>query len=170
MSFSGRRSLQGIRKTFNPGRRLFPPPYPSMHGPQPPQTTPSRRLSHLLYSPLKAKRDFNLAFSFLFLSISSLVLFTMLSPVDPWSLFGFRLLSSVIVSPPERQMTSSQSCDYSTGRWVWDDDRTASSSSSVLYDENCPFLDPGFQCQRNGRKDIDYLRWRWQPDDCDLPR
>ncbi|GKV38884.1 hypothetical protein SLEP1_g46743 [Rubroshorea leprosula] len=39
-----------------------------------------------------------------------------------------------------------------------------------MYGENCPFLDPGFRCRQNGRKDVKYLKWRWQPHGCDLPR
>ncbi|GLT40685.1 hypothetical protein SLA2020_147990 [Shorea laevis] len=38
-----------------------------------------------------------------------------------------------------------------------------------MYGENCPFLDPGFRCRQNGRKDVEYLKWRWQPHGCDLP-
>ncbi|KAJ0973385.1 hypothetical protein J5N97_021344 [Dioscorea zingiberensis] len=57
-------------------------------------------------------------------------------------------------------------CDYSSGNWVWD------STSSYLrsYSEACPFLDPGFQCQRNGRNNTRYLNWRWQPSGCNLPK
>ncbi|XP_059669590.1 protein trichome birefringence-like 9 [Cornus florida] len=61
--------------------------------------------------------------------------------------------------------TTSSSCDYSNGRWVWDDTYPLQS-----YTEDCPFLDPGFRCHRCGRQDFDYRKWRWQPKDCDLPR
>jgi hypothetical protein len=35
---------------------------------------------------------------------------------------------------------------------------------------SCPYVDDAFDCQRNGRRDSDYLNWRWKPDGCDLPR
>nr|XP_034601218.1 protein trichome birefringence-like 8 [Setaria viridis] len=38
-------------------------------------------------------------------------------------------------------------CDYSDGRWVRDD------AGVTAYTEGCPFLDPGFRCLRNGRRD-----------------
>ncbi|GFQ01562.1 protein trichome birefringence-like 6 [Phtheirospermum japonicum] len=31
-------------------------------------------------------------------------------------------------------------------------------------------MDEGFNCQSNGRLDKDYMKWRWQPQDCDIPR
>ncbi|KAI3902981.1 hypothetical protein MKX01_042833 [Papaver californicum] len=39
-----------------------------------------------------------------------------------------------------------------------------------LYNSSeCPFAEPGFNCLANGRKDIDYLKWRWKPKNCDVP-
>ncbi|XP_070023522.1 protein trichome birefringence-like 34 isoform X2 [Nicotiana tabacum] len=35
---------------------------------------------------------------------------------------------------------------------------------------NCSFMDDGMACQKYGRKNLDYLYWKWQPNDCDLPR
>ncbi|KAF8666493.1 hypothetical protein HU200_053606 [Digitaria exilis] len=58
---------------------------------------------------------------------------------------------------------SSNECDYSNGRWVRDADAPA-------YTEDCPFLDPGFRCLRNGRGDDSFRYWRWQPHRCDLPK
>ncbi|XP_022132714.1 protein trichome birefringence-like 8 [Momordica charantia] len=58
-----------------------------------------------------------------------------------------------------------RACDYSFGRWVWDETYPFQS-----YTENCPFLDPGFRCSRSGRRDEGYRKWRWQPEGCDLPR
>lgn len=55
-------------------------------------------------------------------------------------------------------------CDYSDGRWVRDD------AGVTAYTEGCPFLDPGFRCLRNGRRDDSFRYWRWRPHRCHLPK
>lgn len=55
-------------------------------------------------------------------------------------------------------------CDYSDGAWVRDAD------APTVYTEDCPFLDPGFQCARNGRSNSSFRHWRWQPRGCNLPK
>jgi hypothetical protein len=56
-------------------------------------------------------------------------------------------------------------CDLYKGSWVKGDDEYP------LYQPgSCPYVDDAFDCQRNGRRDSDYLNWRWKPDGCDLPR
>ncbi|CAH9140966.1 unnamed protein product [Cuscuta epithymum] len=59
---------------------------------------------------------------------------------------------------------SAQGCNFYKGVWVKDDDQPIYSPGS------CPYVDEAFDCQRNGRPDSQYLKWKWKPDGCDLPR
>lgn len=55
-------------------------------------------------------------------------------------------------------------CDVSDGSWVFDE-------SYPLYASNeCPFIDEGFSCEANGRMDKGYMKLRWQPKHCSIPR
>ncbi|XP_010312477.1 protein trichome berefringence-like 7 isoform X1 [Solanum lycopersicum] len=55
-------------------------------------------------------------------------------------------------------------CDIFDGKWVVD-------NSYPLYNASeCPFVEKGFNCLANGRTNDDYLKWRWKPKNCELPR
>lgn len=65
----------------------------------------------------------------------------------------------------QTQISSLSSCNFYSGKWVFDN------QSRPLYNgTNCSFMDDGMACQKFGRKNLDYLYWKWQPNDCDLPR
>uniref|UniRef100_A0A5B7ABA5 Uncharacterized protein n=1 Tax=Davidia involucrata TaxID=16924 RepID=A0A5B7ABA5_DAVIN len=55
-------------------------------------------------------------------------------------------------------------CNLFDGRWIPDE-------SYPLYNASeCPFAEQGFNCLANRRKDRGYLKWRWKPKNCDIPR
>ncbi|KAK8965006.1 hypothetical protein KSP40_PGU006516 [Platanthera guangdongensis] len=67
---------------------------------------------------------------------------------------------------PAVWIRDARKCDIYKGKWVRDDE-----GRYPLYAPgSCPYVDEAFRCQENGRKDEDYLKWRWKPDDCELPR
>ncbi|XP_043720145.1 protein trichome birefringence-like 36 [Telopea speciosissima] len=67
------------------------------------------------------------------------------------------------VNMVQSQWGSPKSCDMSIGKWVYD-------SSYPLYDSTCPYLSSAVSCQKNGRPDSDYEKWRWTPQGCTIPR
>ncbi|XP_027172243.1 protein trichome birefringence-like 41 [Coffea eugenioides] len=62
------------------------------------------------------------------------------------------------------QVTSAENCNFFNGSWVFD------SSYPHYNSTTCPFIEHVFNCQRNGRPDEMYLKYRWQPQDCQLQR
>ncbi|KAL4323599.1 hypothetical protein GQ457_11G008420 [Hibiscus cannabinus] len=59
---------------------------------------------------------------------------------------------------------SLMNCDLFDGKWVKD-------KSYPLYKPgSCSFVDHQFSCFANGRRDEGYLKWKWKPKGCSLPR
>ncbi|KAL4204624.1 hypothetical protein AMTRI_Chr01g132930 [Amborella trichopoda] len=84
------------------------------------------------------------------------------------SAFTLSLCSLIIAENSENYgqelLSSGLGCDPYVGTWAYDE-------SYPLYDSSrCPFIDPEFDCLKNGRSDKLYLHYRWQPSGCDLPR
>lgn len=56
-------------------------------------------------------------------------------------------------------------CDiFRPGQWVPDDD------APYYTNLTCPLIQEHQNCMKYGRPDRGFLRWRWRPDGCDLPR
>lgn len=96
--------------------------------------------------------------SFLLILPLSFVLLQQLTPLQPLSFF----LLTFSTNENESENENGTRCDYTKGKWVRNE-------RVSYYTEECPFLDPGFQCVHNGRNDTGYMYWRWQPHGCDLP-
>ncbi|MBA0819113.1 hypothetical protein Gohar_021664 [Gossypium harknessii] len=60
---------------------------------------------------------------------------------------------------------SFEKCDLFDGRWVKD-----AHSKPYYRPGSCPYIDKDFDCQRNGRPDKGYIKWKWQPNGCNLQR
>ncbi|CAN0857408.1 Xyloglucan O-acetyltransferase 4 [Linum grandiflorum] len=70
----------------------------------------------------------------------------------------------LLKSPPPRHNLKDQDekCDLFKGRWVPDHEGARYSNSS------CKTIPDSKNCFRHGRKDKDFLNWRWKPDHCVL--
>lgn len=91
-------------------------------------------------------------------------------PPRPHYLNASPTSSSFIRSKKRKRRTGAtkrkrKSCDLYDGRWVRDN------SYYPLYTPgSCPHIDEPFNCHLNGRPDSDFLWYRWQPRNCNIPR
>ncbi|CAN6239563.1 unnamed protein product [Urochloa humidicola] len=60
--------------------------------------------------------------------------------------------------------TAAEACDLTRGQWVPDDE------APYYTNLTCPFIDDLQNCMKFGKPSLEFMRWRWQPDGCDLPR
>ncbi|KAK4483809.1 hypothetical protein RD792_011016 [Penstemon davidsonii] len=65
----------------------------------------------------------------------------------------------------EHTTSSKNSCNLFSGKWVYDNE-----SYPLYKEQECSFMPDDLTCEQNGRKDLKYQFWRWQPHHCDLPR
>lgn len=78
----------------------------------------------------------------------------------------FFLILMVVVSVKAKGYGgSSQQCDMFTGKWVVDESYPLYKPTST-----CPFIEREFRCEANGRPDLIYTHYRWQPLSCNLLR
>ncbi|KAJ4748006.1 Protein trichome birefringence [Rhynchospora pubera] len=68
--------------------------------------------------------------------------------------------------PPPSPFVPSKKCNIYEGRWVRDE----TNRTPHYAPKSCPYVDEAFACMANGRPDDDFLKWRWEPSGCLLPR
>ncbi|KAL3819197.1 hypothetical protein ACJIZ3_005102 [Penstemon smallii] len=79
---------------------------------------------------------------------------------NPTQQFPYTNPTVILSNPPPQEIL----CDYSDGEWV-------SNKLGPLYNgSNCETIKPGQNCMVFGRPDLDYLKWKWKPKQCKLPR
>lgn len=105
--------------------------------------------------------------SFLFLSLLlvaslflALSLFGTSLSLQQWHYQSFELPTEI------KTEISSTSCDYSDGKWIYNP-----TARSARYDSACKEIYKGWSCIAGNKSNaLDIIKWRWKPDDCDLPQ
>ncbi|KAL9234202.1 hypothetical protein vseg_009097 [Gypsophila vaccaria] len=78
--------------------------------------------------------------------------------------FGGRDVGKAGFSIAESSIIGNDECNVFDGKWVRDEGYNFYNATQ------CSFLERGFDCVANGRKDREYLKWSWKPNGCELPR
>jgi hypothetical protein len=57
-----------------------------------------------------------------------------------------------------------EGCDIFRGEWVPDD------APPYYTNRSCALIEEHQNCMKYGRPDLGFLKWRWRPEGCELPR
>ncbi|KAG2552480.1 hypothetical protein PVAP13_9KG464400 [Panicum virgatum] len=74
------------------------------------------------------------------------------------------LIEEAVMNKTDSLQSDAVHCDVYDGSWVFDE------TYPLYTNDRCPFIDEGFSCGANGRLDHSYMKWRWQPKHCNIPR
>jgi hypothetical protein len=67
-------------------------------------------------------------------------------------------------SKPSSPPPAVGACDVTRGEWVPD------TEPPYYTNLTCPFIDNLQNCMKFGKPSLEFLRWRWRPDGCELSR
>lgn len=74
------------------------------------------------------------------------------------------LMNTTSVDEDDEKPGNKKNCNMFEGRWVYMPEEDPSYDST-----KCPFMEEKMSCQKNGRPDSEYEKWRWEANDCDIP-
>ncbi|PON47454.1 Altered xyloglucan 4-like [Parasponia andersonii] len=108
---------------------------------------------------------------FLFISLATVLVFSLFlvcSP-NPFKVTPKQGLNSVqnlhaLQETLPKTHSVEENCDLFTGHWV------PELRGSLYTNSSCTSIPDSKNCFKNGRKDKDFLNWRWKPEKCELPR
>ncbi|KAL3648936.1 hypothetical protein CASFOL_005339 [Castilleja foliolosa] len=120
-----------------------------------------------IYKKMKRFRFFEPSVGILILAVCVIFSFFLLDYRHVWKGLSFSTqneISKKIDFLSEISNGGGGGCDVFDGDWVWDE------NYPLYQSKDCRFMDDGFRCSENGRQDLLYTKWRWQPRNCNLPR
>lgn len=62
-------------------------------------------------------------------------------------------------------LQAEQKCDIFEGKWI-----QTGKNESLYTSTNCAWISDWKNCFKQGRKDVEFVNWRWKPRACELPR
>ncbi|ERN13924.1 hypothetical protein AMTRI_Chr01g110800 [Amborella trichopoda] len=74
-------------------------------------------------------------------------------------------LSGIENGGERKKDLDSKKCNIFDGKWVYDPLQRL-----IYVPSSCPFLSEQVSCRKNGRPDSEYEKWRWEANDCEIPR
>ncbi|TKY50386.1 ALTERED XYLOGLUCAN 4 protein [Spatholobus suberectus] len=107
--------------------------------------------------------------SLLMASVFSLFFLNAPNPLTLTPHQGHDIFENPLKSKNNKNMTSQQRFlrpNHKRGHWV----PALGGSSSYYTNSSCATIPDSKNCFKHGRKDTDFLNWKWKPEQCELPR
>ncbi|WOH04840.1 hypothetical protein DCAR_0624252 [Daucus carota subsp. sativus] len=81
---------------------------------------------------------------------------------------AFSLFKSPSLSPTFHSLSDNRTpCNYSEGKWIYD----PTVRSPPRYDSTCKEIFKGWNCIASNKSNaFEIIKWRWKPNECDLPQ
>ncbi|KAK1368779.1 Xyloglucan O-acetyltransferase 3 [Heracleum sosnowskyi] len=107
------------------------------------------------------KRGNNVAMQFMGLLIS-LGIISFLVVYSPNNFTSDQGYGNVDIQNP---LQVEEKCDIFEGKWI-----QTGKNESLYKSTNCAWISDWKNCFKQGRKDVEFVNWRWKPHACQLPR
>lgn len=129
---------------------------------------PSSLSSDKLQTSKKEERSINLSrlapFLLCSLGVTTIISFFIVFSPNPFKFTPRHGLDQRVLSNSKQSQKDDMNCDLFDGRWIPD------LNGPIYTNSSCKTIPDSKNCFKNGRKDKDFLNWRWKPNDCELRR